>query len=202
MHVSTVSAEEVAQLIRLTNPQVVMVELCQSRVGVMTMADRPKKANSNQGTAAAPAATAATAATVITVGDAAERREGVAAAAPAAGQVVAVKDKKDKPPTLLQSIMEAFKKGEGLRGVFSRQLGHKMNEVRAYCWNCCECRKPHTVTFYWQIGENLDVMPGEEFRQAFREAKKINARIVLGDRPVEVSPVLVRNMHLLSLAQR
>lgn len=38
-----------------------------------------------------------------------------------------------------------------------------------------------------KIGDKIDVMPGSEFQRAYQEAVKIRAKVVLGDRPVEVS---------------
>eukprot|EP00887_Chlorella_sp_A99_P003169 scaffold9.g3169.t1 len=38
-----------------------------------------------------------------------------------------------------------------------------------------------------RVGRNLDVMPGEEFRVALREAHALGAQVVLGDRPLTVT---------------
>lgn len=38
-----------------------------------------------------------------------------------------------------------------------------------------------------KVGKNLDVMPGEEFRVALREAHAVGAQVVLGDRPLTVT---------------
>jgi len=37
------------------------------------------------------------------------------------------------------------------------------------------------------VGNDLDVSPGEEFRVAVNEARKIGARVVLGDRPLNIT---------------
>ncbi|GMH36140.1 hypothetical protein BSKO_04008 [Bryopsis sp. KO-2023] len=46
------------------------------------------------------------------------------------------------------------------------------------------------VLYSWMLsnfGSKLEVMPGEEFRVAFKEAQAIDARVVLGDRPVPIT---------------
>lgn len=41
--------------------------------------------------------------------------------------------------------------------------------------------------FLGQAADQLEVLPGEEFRVAVEEARKINAKVVLGDRPLQVT---------------
>jgi pheromone shutdown-related protein TraB len=41
--------------------------------------------------------------------------------------------------------------------------------------------------FYSGVKDKLKITPGAEFRAAYEEAKKLNASVVLGDRPVEIT---------------
>ena len=50
------------------------------------------------------------------------------------------------------------------------------------------------------MGKHLDVMPGEEFRVALREAHALGAHVVLGDRPLTIT--LARVWHALSLWEK
>lgn len=38
-----------------------------------------------------------------------------------------------------------------------------------------------------KVGHGLEVLPGEEFRVAVREAREVDARLVLGDRPLHIT---------------
>ncbi|EFN60022.1 hypothetical protein CHLNCDRAFT_59535 [Chlorella variabilis] len=51
-----------------------------------------------------------------------------------------------------------------------------------------------------KVGKHLDVMPGEEFRVALREAHALGAHVVLGDRPLTIT--LARVWHALSLWEK
>eukprot|EP00884_Botryococcus_braunii_P004219 jgi/Botrbrau1/13799/Bobra.0056s0047.1 len=47
-----------------------------------------------------------------------------------------------------------------------------------------------TAVYSWmlcRVGESLDAPPGEEFRVALEEARKVNAKVVLGDRRVSIT---------------
>lgn len=49
---------------------------------------------------------------------------------------------------------------------------------------------PFQAIYSWllaRVGTNLEVLPGEEFRVAVREAQSINAGVVLGDRPLSMT---------------
>lgn len=46
------------------------------------------------------------------------------------------------------------------------------------------------ILYSWvlgRFGDKNNIMPGEEFRVAAKEAKKINAMVILGDRPVSIT---------------
>ena len=62
---------------------------------------------------------------------------------------------------------------------------------------------PFQAIYSWllaRVGQNLDVLPGEEFRVALREAQALNAQVVLGDRPLTVT--LARVWAALSLWEK
>lgn len=49
---------------------------------------------------------------------------------------------------------------------------------------------PFQAFYSWllgKVGQDLEVIPGEEFRVATREAKEVGAAIVLGDRPLNIT---------------
>ncbi|KAI7842710.1 hypothetical protein COHA_003641 [Chlorella ohadii] len=72
-------------------------------------------------------------------------------------------------------------------------LAEVLNEIRA------GRATPFQGIYSWllaKVGRNLDVMPGEEFRVALREAHAIGAQVVLGDR--ELTITLARVWHSLS----
>jgi len=104
VHVSSVSGEEVARLIQQTRPQIVMVELCQGRSAILTMKDRPSR---NQ-----------------TLQQQQQQATG------AVNTEVVATQKQQKQPGLIYSVFTALRKGEGLRGVFTKKLGEKMSEVQ------------------------------------------------------------------------
>jgi pheromone shutdown protein TraB len=54
--------------------------------------------------------------------------------------------------------------------------------------------------FYSGIKDKLKITPGAEFKAAFEEAQKLNATVVLGDRPVEIT--LKRTWANLSLYEK
>ncbi len=53
---------------------------------------------------------------------------------------------------------------------------------------------------YSYLQKTLKIMPGEEFRAAYQEARKLGACVVLGDRPVPVT--VARTWHALSLREK
>lgn len=42
------------------------------------------------------------------------------------------------------------------------------------------------ANFHFQVADKLEVLPGSEFRVAFEEAMSYGAKVILGDRPVQV----------------
>eukprot|EP01130_Rhizamoeba_saxonica_P012707 TRINITY_DN5391_c0_g1_i1.p1 TRINITY_DN5391_c0_g1~~TRINITY_DN5391_c0_g1_i1.p1 ORF type:complete len:232 (-),score=63.43 TRINITY_DN5391_c0_g1_i1:248-943(-) len=107
-HVSEQSASDVAEVIRLVQPDSVVLELCKSRVGLLLP---PKE------------------------------------------------DDDSEPPSLMETIKT--------RGLFVACLSH----------------------FYSNVQDQLDIVPGIEFKSAFEEAKKLEkvCKVLLGDRPINVT---------------
>ncbi|KAJ6917355.1 traB domain-containing protein-like isoform X1 [Populus alba x Populus x berolinensis] len=105
-HVSQASCREVEAVIRHVKPQVVFLELCASRVGLLTIRNL-------------------------------------------------------KVPTMKEMI-EKWKKTQNAPQIF-------------LSW------------FYATVGEKLGVVPGSEFQVAFEEARKCEAKVVLGDRPAQIT---------------
>uniref|UniRef100_A0A2P2K0H0 TraB domain-containing protein-like n=2 Tax=Rhizophora mucronata TaxID=61149 RepID=A0A2P2K0H0_RHIMU len=105
-HVSQESCIEVQAVINSLKPQVVFLELCSSRVAVLT----PQNL---------------------------------------------------KVPTMAEMI-EMWKKNHNLFGIL-------------YSW------------FLAKVANKLEVFPGSEFRVAFEEARKYGAKVILGDRPVQIT---------------
>uniref|UniRef100_A0A3N7FE84 TraB family protein n=1 Tax=Populus trichocarpa TaxID=3694 RepID=A0A3N7FE84_POPTR len=109
-HVSQASCREVEAVIRHVKPQVVFLELCASRVGLLTIRNL-------------------------------------------------------KVPTMKEMI-EKWKKTQNAPQIF-------------LSW------------FYATVGDKLGVVPGSEFQVAFEEARKCEAKVVLGDRPAQVLASLI-----------
>ncbi|KMT02028.1 hypothetical protein BVRB_9g208520 [Beta vulgaris subsp. vulgaris] len=105
-HVSQESCREVQAIISCLKPQVVFLELCSSRVSILTLKDL-------------------------------------------------------KVPTMTEMI-DMWKKKHNIFGVL-------------YSW------------FLAKIACRLEVLPGSEFRVAFEEAMKHGSKVILGDRPVQVT---------------
>ncbi|KAF2292195.1 hypothetical protein GH714_015790 [Hevea brasiliensis] len=105
-HVSQESCKEVEAVIRFLKPQVVFLELCSSRVAVLT----PQNL---------------------------------------------------KVPTMGEMI-EMWKKKHNLFGIL-------------YSW------------FLAKVANKLEVFPGSEFRVAFEEARSYGGKVILGDRPVQIT---------------
>ncbi|KAG5242071.1 traB domain-containing protein [Salix suchowensis] len=105
-HISQASCREVEAVIRHVKPQVVFLELCASRVAVLT----PQNL---------------------------------------------------KVPTMGEMI-EMWKKNHNTFGIL-------------YSW------------FLAKVSDKLEVFPGSEFRVAFEEARKYEGKVVLGDRPVQIT---------------
>lgn len=105
-HVSQDSCREVQAVISYLKPQVVFLELCASRVSILTLKDL-------------------------------------------------------KIPTMSEMI-DMLKKKQNIFGIL-------------YSW------------FLAKIAQKLEVLPGSEFRVAFEEARKLGSKVVLGDRPVQVT---------------
>ncbi|XP_065875271.1 uncharacterized protein [Euphorbia lathyris] len=105
-HVSQESCKEVQAVIHFLKPQVVFLELCSSRVAVLT----PQNLK------------------VPTMGD----------------------------------MIESWKKKHNLFGIL-------------YSW------------FLAKVAEKLEVFPGSEFRVAFEEARAYGGKVILGDRPVQIT---------------
>ncbi|KNA11643.1 hypothetical protein SOVF_133290 [Spinacia oleracea] len=105
-HVSEDSCREVQAVISFLKPEVVFLELCSSRVSILTLKDL-------------------------------------------------------KVPTMTEMI-DSWKKKQNVFGII-------------YSW------------FLAKIADKLEVLPGSEFRVAFEEAMKHGCKVVLGDRPVQVT---------------
>ncbi|KAL2493563.1 TraB family protein [Forsythia ovata] len=105
-HVSTESCQEVQAVINFLKPQVVFLELCSSRVAVLT----PQNLK-----------------------------------IPAIGEMIGM-----------------WKKNHNLFGIL-------------YSW------------FLAKIASKLEVLPGAEFRVAYEEAMKYDGKVILGDRPVQIT---------------
>ncbi|GAB4825136.1 hypothetical protein Ancab_008012 [Ancistrocladus abbreviatus] len=105
-HVSQESCREVQAVISFLKPQAVFLELCSSRVAILTLGDL-------------------------------------------------------KVPTMSEMI-DMWKKKQNLFGII-------------YSW------------FLAKVADKLEVLPGSEFRVAFEEARKYGSRVILGDRPVQVT---------------
>jgi len=129
-HVSAKSAEDVAKVIRAVRPDTIVLELCNSRAGLLL---------SNQNTTPAP--------------------------------------EDDQPMTLTQMV-EAVKQRGGLSGVLFLLLSN----------------------MYKKIATKIKISPGVEFQRAYEEGKKINSRIILGDRPIEIT--LKRSWAMLSFYEK
>lgn len=105
-HVSQESCREVQAVISCLKPQVVFLELCPSRVAILTLKDL-------------------------------------------------------KVPTMSEMI-DMWKKKQNIFGIL-------------YSW------------FLAKVADKLEVLPGSEFRVAFEEAMKYGGKVILGDRPVQVT---------------
>lgn len=105
-HVSQESCREVQAVINCLKPQVVFLELCPSRVAILTLKDL-------------------------------------------------------KVPTMSEMI-DMWKKKQNVFGIL-------------YSW------------FLAKVADKLEVLPGSEFRVAFEEAMKYGGKVILGDRPVQVT---------------
>ncbi|CAO2814385.1 unnamed protein product [Amaranthus hypochondriacus] len=105
-HVSQESCREVQAVIDYLKPQVVFLELCSSRVNILTLRDL-------------------------------------------------------KVPTMKEMI-DMLKKKHNIFGIL-------------YGW------------FLAKVGDTLEVLPGSEFRVAFEEAMKHGCKVILGDRPVQIT---------------
>lgn len=105
-HVSQESCTEVQAVISCLKPQVVFLELCPSRVAILTLKDL-------------------------------------------------------KVPTMTEMI-DMWKKKQNIFGIL-------------YSW------------FLAKVADKLEVLPGSEFRVAFEEAMKYGGKVILGDRPVQVT---------------
>eukprot|EP00890_Picochlorum_soloecismus_P002791 jgi/Picsp_1/3512/NSC_06350-R1_protein len=63
-------------------------------------------------------------------------------------------------------------------------LGHALSEIRQ------GKATPFQAIYSWlisRVAADLDVYPGDEFRVAVKEAKKVQASVVLGDRPLSIT---------------
>ncbi|KAJ6741120.1 TRAB FAMILY PROTEIN [Salix purpurea] len=105
-HISQASCREVEAVIRHVKPQVVFLELCASRVGLLTIRSL-------------------------------------------------------KVPTM-EEMIEKWKKTQNAPQIF-------------LSW------------FYATVGDKIGVVPGSEFQVAFEEARKCEAKVVLGDRPAQIT---------------
>ncbi|KAJ6377851.1 hypothetical protein OIU78_028139 [Salix suchowensis] len=105
-HISQASCREVEAVIRHVKPQVVFLELCASRVGLLTIRNL-------------------------------------------------------KVPTM-EEMIEKWKKTQNAPQIF-------------LSW------------FYATVGDKIGVVPGSEFQVAFEEARKCEAKVVLGDRPAQIT---------------
>ncbi|GMG98671.1 hypothetical protein Nepgr_000511 [Nepenthes gracilis] len=105
-HVSQESCREVQAIISFLKPQVVFLELCSSRVAILTLRDL-------------------------------------------------------KVPTMSEMV-DMWKKKQNPFGII-------------YSW------------FLAKVADKLEVLPGSEFRVAFEEAMKCGSKVILGDRPVQVT---------------
>jgi pheromone shutdown-related protein TraB len=111
VHVSRNSSQEVQQLIKEYRPDVVFIELCKSRVGILLSDESPLQ------------------------------------------ESLSMKD--------ALSLMKK-NKGYGMLHVLLSEFSRR-------------------------VAKNINVMPGAEFKAAFLEARNVGARVILGDRPVEVT---------------
>jgi len=107
-HVSRASVTDVVEVIRFVRPDLVFLELCNSRIALL----------------------------------------------------VAPEPVLDAPVTLAQALNNATK-----IGLFPALLSY----------------------FYSGVKDKLKITPGAEFKAAFEEAKKLNAKVILGDRPVGIT---------------
>jgi pheromone shutdown protein TraB len=71
----------------------------------------------------------------------------------------------DKKNLSLSSLVALMKQGKGFSGIFHYFIS----------------------SFYDKVFDKVGILPGSEFKAAFEEARRIGAKVVLGDRPVQIS---------------
>ncbi|KAL9648367.1 hypothetical protein ABK040_001945 [Willaertia magna] len=137
-HVSKESANQVKELIELTNPSVVIVELCSSRKGVFYLKDDDNHQQHLESAA----------------------------------------EKESHHLSFLQVLQKSIQSRNGRYNFFKYLLSY----------------------FTQNISKQLNVNIGIEFRSAYNSAKKINSKIILGDRPIEIT--LLRCWSTMSFLQK
>lgn len=102
-----------------------------------------------------------------------------------------------KPEVVMVELCVERKPILSMEKVKEPALGEVLGEIRR------GRATPFQGIYSWllaKVGKNLEVMPGEEFRVALREAHAVGAQVVLGDRPLTVT--LARVWHALSLWEK
>ncbi|KAL4427745.1 hypothetical protein ABPG75_001834 [Micractinium tetrahymenae] len=102
-----------------------------------------------------------------------------------------------KPQVVLIELCSERKPVLTLDKLREPSLGEALAEIRS------GRATPFQAIYSWllaKVGAQLDVLPGEEFRVALREAHAIGAQVVLGDRSLAVT--LARVWHALSLWEK
>ncbi|KAJ6917354.1 hypothetical protein NC652_019655 [Populus alba x Populus x berolinensis] len=137
-HVSQASCREVEAVIRHVKPQVVFLELCASRVGLLTIRNLK----------VCPWKVSCFLSFIYVL-------------YPSIFHFLVSLLLVVKVPTMKEMI-EKWKKTQNAPQIF-------------LSW------------FYATVGEKLGVVPGSEFQVAFEEARKCEAKVVLGDRPAQIT---------------
>ncbi|KAI8558303.1 hypothetical protein RHMOL_Rhmol04G0080800 [Rhododendron molle] len=138
-HVSQESCQEVEAVIRFLKPQVVFLELCSSRMAVLTP----------------------------------QNLKGCSAVGQGWGRSVEVETYHD---WALSSP-----------GTNHGRNGGYVEEKSQYVWNPLQLVSGQGMYILLLVSSKLEVFPGSEFRVAFEEALKYGGKVILGDRPVQIT---------------
>jgi len=160
-HVSKKSAQDVANAIRILKPDTIVLELCASRSAILQRIDQSEAEPSDEEDEE----------------NEEEKKNGKlkeATATRGSREFNATLDPKKAPISFSFGIRDILKILSSFKEDNRQARGNPpLNTILAL--------------FYEKIGSYIKVEPGMEFRAAYEEGIKIGAKIVLGDRPLEIT---------------
>lgn len=195
-HVSQKSVEQVRELINKIRPHSVMVELCKNRLPMLFQPDSNTSSSQQHDTQHQPPQE--TSSTITTATQEIESNSSDVSSSNSSNSTPSVSD--IAPDSTIESQASSPSSDESTTSNNVTPTNSNANNATSTGASAnsnepVQRDAPNATggilqvlisNMYDRVAKKLKIMPGGEFRAAFQEARKLNALVVLGDRPVDV----------------